>query len=59
MALVCDHGDVILSINLLSSTVCYIWQPGEQQTEEEYKANTGLLHPFRMGTASRNNNQLE
>lgn len=61
MAVVCDHGDVILSINLLSSGDynCYIRQPGEQQTEEEYEANTGLLHPYSMVTASRNNNQLE
>ncbi len=29
-----------------------------QQAEEEYEANTGLLHPNSMVTASCNNNQL-
>ncbi|TWW55245.1 hypothetical protein D4764_09G0002940 [Takifugu flavidus] len=30
------------------------WDPGVQQT-----ANTGLLHPYNMVTASPNNNQLD
>lgn len=62
MAVLCDHGDVnFLSISSppAITTVCYKWQPGVQQTEEEYEANTGLLHPYGMVTASRNNNQLE
>lgn len=58
MGPVCDHGDVILSVNF-QITVCYLWQSGVQQAEEEKETNTGLLHPYSMVTASRNNNQLE
>lgn len=62
MGLVCNHGDVTMSINLLLlwlSHMAAIQPAGVQQTEGEYEANTGLLHPYSMVTASRNNNQLE
>lgn len=63
-ALSCDHSEGTLSINQLSSgdddcMLLSVWLPGVQQTEEDYVAKTGLLHPYSMVTASRNNNQLE
>lgn len=36
-----------------------LWQPDLQQAGGEYETNIGLLHPYNMVTASRNNNQLE
>lgn len=63
-ALSCDHSDETLSINQLSSSdydcmLLSLRLPGVQQTEEDGEARTGLLHPYSMVTASRNNNQLE
>lgn len=53
-----DHVVILSASRDVCSCLSYL-SVAEEQTEEEYEANTGLLHPFSMVTASRNNNQLE